>query len=245
MVLKFEVLERTFQMVAPRAEDFVTDFYNVLFVDSPEVKPLLVGSDTDLAAHQRNLIVSCRYIIGNMRYPDILRKSLRELGARHLPDEMTQEHYSVIGAALFKTLATYLGTDWTPDVEKAWQGAYGTMSEMMLEGAQEYKQSRLQAASVAREYKLHRQKESPSLSLFGQPMRGVSMPASIQATPTVLYSSPRAGGYAFGKSSLKTKLLIGLGGVAIVAMGIWVFTQQKSNSSQPAPNSRILIRELG
>jgi hemoglobin-like flavoprotein len=245
MVLKFEVLERTFQMVAPQAEDFVTDFYNSLFADAPELKPLFIGADTDLVTQKRNLIVSSRYIVGNMRYPDILRKSLRELGAKHLPDEMTQEHYSVVGTALFKTLASYLGKDWTPDVEKAWQGAYHTMSETMLEGAQEYRQSRLQAASVAREYKLHRQKESPSLSLFGQPMRGVTTPASIQATPTVLYSSPQTGGYAFSRFSLKTKLLIGLGILTVVIIGIWVLTHQKSNSPQPAPNSQSLIKELG
>jgi hemoglobin-like flavoprotein len=41
----------------------------------------------------------------------------------------------MVGGSLLKTFAQILGTDWTPDVETAWQEAYEAVAQIMLDGA--------------------------------------------------------------------------------------------------------------
>ncbi len=136
MSLNADVLERTFQMVEPRADNFAKDFYKTLFTDCPEAKPLFAS--TDMASQQKKLTMSLVYIVANLRHPNHLVKSLKELGAKHLSYGAASVHYPIVGAALLKTLAAYLGQEWTPEVEKAWTDAYGVITNVMLEGAQEY-----------------------------------------------------------------------------------------------------------
>jgi hemoglobin-like flavoprotein len=44
------------------------------------------------------------------------------------------EYYPLFGNALLKTLAQYLGQDWTEEVKQAWSDAYDAISTLMLEG---------------------------------------------------------------------------------------------------------------
>jgi hemoglobin-like flavoprotein len=40
----------------------------------------------------------------------------------------------MVGTALLKTLESYLGMDWTPEVKQAWTYGYGAIADLMLEG---------------------------------------------------------------------------------------------------------------
>ncbi|MEL6247054.1 MAG: globin domain-containing protein, partial [Cyanobacteria bacterium J06627_15] len=72
--------------------------------------------------------------------PEVLSKSLKGLGARHVKYGALPEHYPLVGNSLLKTLEQYAGSAWTPDVKEAWVGAYGAITELMLEGADYSKQ---------------------------------------------------------------------------------------------------------
>ena len=41
-----------------------------------------------------------------------------------------------MGAALLKNFESYLGENWTPEVEQAWTDAYDKIANIMLEGAE-------------------------------------------------------------------------------------------------------------
>ncbi len=60
---------------------------------------------------------------------------MRGLGARHVKYGALPEHYPLVGSALLTTFRQYLGEKWTPEVKEAWTGAYGAISEIMLDGA--------------------------------------------------------------------------------------------------------------
>jgi len=133
MSLNVELLEQSFELVKPRSDDFVASFYNNLFTDYPASKPLFAHSD--MGKQQQMLKGALVMVIENLRQPEVLSKALKGLGARHVKYGALPEHYPLVGNSLLKTLSQYAGNAWTPELKEAWVGAYGAITELMLDGA--------------------------------------------------------------------------------------------------------------
>ena len=131
--LDVELLEQSFEEVKLQANKFAGSFYENLFTANPEAKPLF--EHTDMASQKKMLLNSLVMVVENLRKPDILDKALRGLGARHVKYGALPEHYPLVGDALLTTFEQYLQEDWTPKTKAAWVGAYGAISEIMLDGA--------------------------------------------------------------------------------------------------------------
>ncbi|EKV03296.1 hemoglobin-like flavoprotein [Leptolyngbya sp. PCC 7375] len=144
--LNVELLEQSFALVAPKADDLVSTFYDHLFTDYPDARPLF--EHTDMAKQKQMLKGGLVMVVENLRKPDILSKALKGLGARHVKYGALPAHYPLVGNSLLKTLEQYAGDAWTSDVKDAWVGAYGAITELMLEGA-DYDQQDIQLESAA------------------------------------------------------------------------------------------------
>lgn len=135
MSLNVELLEQSFEQIKPRADEFATSFYDNLFTDNPEAKPLF--ANTDMAKQKKMLVAALVLVVDNLRKPDALTKALKDLGARHVKYKTLPDHYPLVGGAILKTFESYLGSDWTPEVKQAWVDAYGAITDLMLAGAKE------------------------------------------------------------------------------------------------------------
>lgn len=135
MSLQVELLEQSFEQVKPKADDFVSSFYENLFTDYPAAKPLF-GS-TEMAAQKKKLLGSLVLVVENLRKPEALTGALKGLGARHVQYGALPEHYPLVGNSLLKTFEQYLAEAWTPETKQAWVDAYGVITELMLEGAED------------------------------------------------------------------------------------------------------------
>ncbi|WP_458789336.1 globin family protein [Adonisia turfae] len=144
--LNVELLEQSFALVAPKADDLVSTFYEHLFTDYPDARPLF--EHTDMAKQKQMLKGGLVMVVENLRKPDVLSKTLKGLGARHVKYGALPVHYPLVGNSLLKTLEQYAGDAWTSDVKDAWVGAYGAITELMLEGA-DYEQQDIQLESAA------------------------------------------------------------------------------------------------
>jgi hemoglobin-like flavoprotein len=71
MSLNLEALETSFDLVAPRGDQLMDEFYARLFAAAPAVRPLF----PDDMRRQKTMLLGALVL---------LRKSLRELGARHV-----------------------------------------------------------------------------------------------------------------------------------------------------------------
>jgi nitric oxide dioxygenase len=127
------LLEESFEKVKPQADAFVASFYDNLFTDYPAAKPLF--EHTDMSKQQNMLKMGLVTVVENLRNPEALSSTLKGLGARHVKYGALPDHYPLVGNSLLKTFDQYLGADWTPAVKAAWVGAYGSITELMLEGA--------------------------------------------------------------------------------------------------------------
>jgi hemoglobin-like flavoprotein len=133
MSLNVELLEQSFARIKPNAKKFAASFYQNLFTDYPEAKPLFAKTNMD--EQEDKLSKSLLLVVLNLRYPDNLKNLLKDLGERHVRYNTLEEHYPLVGSVLLKTLESYLGEDWTPEVKQAWTDAYEAIVNLMLEGA--------------------------------------------------------------------------------------------------------------
>ncbi|MEO1620110.1 MAG: globin family protein [Cyanobacteria bacterium J06632_3] len=131
--LQVELLEQSFELIKPKADEFVASFYGNLLTDYPDAKPLF--AHTSMPKQQQMLKGALVMVVENLRNPDVLTKALGGLGARHVKYGALPEHYPLVGNSLIKTLAQYAGDAWTPQLKDAWVGAYGAITELMLDGA--------------------------------------------------------------------------------------------------------------
>lgn len=134
MGLNVELLESSFNLVAPKAEALVTRFYERLFKKYPSVKPMF--KNASMKEQKKKLLASLVLVIQNLRHPDKLTAALQQLGARHIAYGTKPAHYDAVGENLLAVLGEFAGTAWTPAVKQAWTDAYGAIKTIMLAGAQ-------------------------------------------------------------------------------------------------------------
>ena len=135
MSLDVETLETSFDLLAPRGDELVEDFYRRLFEVAPAVQPLFAGTDMK---RQRAMLLAALVLLRNsFRNLDAVTPKLRAMGARHVGYGATPEAYPLVGQVLLASMAELAGDAWTPAVEAAWSEAYDLVATVMLQGASE------------------------------------------------------------------------------------------------------------
>lgn len=132
MPLNVELLEKSFNLVRSREDEFSSQFYATLFLDSPATKPLF--SSTHIGEQGKKLFASLVLVVDSLRKPEMLENALKGLGTRHVKYGVLPEHYPMVGSALLKTFGSVLKDEWTDEIKQAWIDAYGGVSQLMLAG---------------------------------------------------------------------------------------------------------------
>jgi hemoglobin-like flavoprotein len=134
MTLNLQALETSFDLVAPRGDELMDEFYGRLFEVAPAVVPLFAG--TDLKRQKTMLLGTLVLLRKSLRDLDAIVPKLRELGARHVAYGAEPAHYPVVGEVLIASMAAVAGSAWQPEHEQAWAAAFGVVAGAMLEGAE-------------------------------------------------------------------------------------------------------------
>jgi chemotaxis signal transduction protein/hemoglobin-like flavoprotein len=131
--LQLDVLEQSFDLLAPRGEELVKRFYEILFERAPAAAPLFKKTNMK---RQRAMLLGALVLLRNsLRDLHTLVPKLEELGARHAGYGALPDHYPVVGDALLAAMAELAGAAWTPEIGVAWTEAYELVSGVMLGGA--------------------------------------------------------------------------------------------------------------
>ena len=134
MELDLQALETSFDVVAPRGDKLVDDFYARLFQTAPAVRPLF----SDDMRRQKAMLLSALVLVRkSLRDLDGLLPTLRALGARHVAYGAKAEHYPVVATTLIASMAHVAGDAWKPQYERAWRDALGVIAGVMIEAAAE------------------------------------------------------------------------------------------------------------
>lgn len=130
---QIQLIEESFAAVAPRGAALVARFYQRLFKDYPEVRPMF---KTEPHEQQKKLLGALALVVENLRKPEKLQPALEQLGIKHNDYDVVPEQYQAVGSTLLKTLAEFAGDVWGSELEEAWTAAYGAISQKMIDSAQ-------------------------------------------------------------------------------------------------------------
>lgn len=133
MPIDVELLEESFDLVAPKGDELMTKFYDNLFETAPAVKPLF--ADVDMERQRQALLNMLLVLRESLRDLDDIVPDLQDLGSRHVGYGAQAEHYPVVGEVLIRSMAEIAGDAWKPEYTAAWQEAYGVVRDVMLQGA--------------------------------------------------------------------------------------------------------------
>ena len=125
-------LRRSWQLVAPMADEAAELFYARLFELDPSLRPMFT---TDLKEQGRKLMRMIGMAVNGLDRLDELVPVVRQLGARHAGYGVRDEHYGTVATALVWTLEQGLGPDFTPEVKDAWVAVYGVLATTMKDAA--------------------------------------------------------------------------------------------------------------
>ena len=134
MSLDLDALETSFDLVAPRGDELMDEFYSRLFRAAPSARALFPD---DLRAQKKMLLSALVLVRKSLRDFDAVAPALRRMGARHVEYGARREHYVMVGSALIAAMAAIAGDAWTREYEEAWKGAYQLVAGTMLAGAED------------------------------------------------------------------------------------------------------------
>ena len=131
---EIELVQESFALVDPIAEDAAGAFYSRLFQIDPDTRKLFKG---DMADQGRKLMSVLKTAIAGLDKFDQLVPVLKIMGQRHLAYGVEFRHYESVAKALLWTLKESLKEAFTPEMEQAWAKAYSALAEVMMKGSQE------------------------------------------------------------------------------------------------------------
>lgn len=134
MPLDVQALETSFDLIAPRGQEFIDRFYRRLFETEPSTKELFERVDMD--TQKSSLLAALVTLRNSLRESSVIAPNLEELGARHVAYGARPEHYQVFGSVLLETMAEMSGSAWRPEYTEAWAEVYKVVQAVMLQGAE-------------------------------------------------------------------------------------------------------------
>ena len=128
------LVQDSFAIVAPIADDAAALFYRRLFELDPSLQGMFRG---DMAEQRRKLMQMLTAAVKGLDRLDQLVPVVQDLGRRHATYGVEDRHYETVGAALLWTLEKGLGKAFTPETKEAWATVYGVLATTMQDAARE------------------------------------------------------------------------------------------------------------
>jgi hemoglobin-like flavoprotein len=126
------LVQQTFPLVAPIADQAAALFYGRLFELDPTLKSLF---KVDLREQGKKLMQMIGVAVNELDALDELVPIVEALGRRHASYGVKDRDYDTVGSALLWTLQQGLGAAFTPDVKSAWTAVYQLLASTMKAGA--------------------------------------------------------------------------------------------------------------
>jgi serine/threonine protein kinase/truncated hemoglobin YjbI len=124
------VVAASFARIAPRASEFCARFYERLFTEHPDLRPLFPADMTGL---RRKLVAALIAIVNNLQQPARLIPLLEDLGQRHASYGVKPDNFDAVGGALLGAIRDF--DDQLDDAATAaWTRAYAKIAQAMQRG---------------------------------------------------------------------------------------------------------------
>ncbi len=127
------IVSATVPILEQGGEALTTHFYQILFVDFPEVKAYFNQAHQRNGGQPRALANSILMYAKNIDRLEALGNLVSVIVNKHVSLNILPEHYPMVGATLLKAIREVLGADVATDaVLEAWGAAYGQLADILI-----------------------------------------------------------------------------------------------------------------
>jgi hemoglobin-like flavoprotein len=126
------MLRRSFLRIEKQSGIVALAFYRNLFTLAPQLRSLF---QSDIELQGCKFMEAVGIAIRSLEKSGELTSVLKALGRRHTGYGARGEHYPVVIEALLMTLRQTLGSEFTPQLARAWEQALIHIAETMKRGA--------------------------------------------------------------------------------------------------------------
>lgn len=127
-----ELVQASFERVAPIADTAAELFYGKLFELDPSLKHLFKG---DMKEQGRKLMNMIGLAVNGLNDLEKLVPAVEHLGRSHGAYGVNDSHYDTVATALLWPLEKGLGEYFTPEVKAAWVEVYTLLATTMKNAA--------------------------------------------------------------------------------------------------------------
>jgi hemoglobin-like flavoprotein len=124
------VIRESWMQLVPLRRTAAQLFYERLFEIDPSARPLFDGKSMDV--QQEKFLQTLDLLVQMLDYPANIIHELQALARRHGLYGVSTEQYASVGAALLWALENALGSEWTPETQRAWSELYLFISGVMI-----------------------------------------------------------------------------------------------------------------
>ncbi|MDD0853905.1 globin family protein [Halobacteriovorax sp. GB3] len=133
MSINIQMIRESFDVARPIGMEVVSKFYEFLFQDYPQARPLF--ENVNMEAQKKQLLGALVLAVDNLDNPEKLRDYLLKSGKRHVGYGVEEDHYPLVGQTLLKTFAHFFQDKWTNELQNEWIKVYEFIANTMIEGA--------------------------------------------------------------------------------------------------------------
>ena len=127
-----ELVQTTFARLAVMPEVTGALFYERLFAENPNFRPLF---KSNMRIQGVKLMTMLAMVVYNLPEPKQVSTAIRDLAIRHVEYGVKLVDYDALREALLWTLEQALGEDLTPAVREAWAACYDELASEMKAAA--------------------------------------------------------------------------------------------------------------
>ena len=123
-----QLVRKTFAKLAVMPEVAAALFYERLFANNPNFRPLFKN---DMRLQGIKLMTMLEMVVYNLPEPGIVKPAIHELAIRHIDYGVEFVDYDALREALLWTLEEALGEDFEPAAREAWAICYDELAGEM------------------------------------------------------------------------------------------------------------------
>ena len=142
--LDIELIETSFSILAPYADQLAKNFYQELFIRYPDIRPLF--KNTRIKEQEKKLIFALKTVINSLREPEKLNEILTHLGDKHIQYGAKPEHYEAVISTLLDVMKDLAKDRWTDEIGNMWELALNNVASKMTGDNRTMEESQMASA---------------------------------------------------------------------------------------------------
>lgn len=128
-----DIVKSTIPVLKERGVEITTKFYELMFKNNPEVRPLFSDEKQKSGAQAKALAMSILAAAQNIDNLESILPVVQKIGTVHVNAKVFPEHYPIVGKNLLLAFKEVLGDDATDEVLDAWAKAYDVIAKIFIE----------------------------------------------------------------------------------------------------------------